>query len=289
MSIQQMKPIMTFNVISDLHVTGWENKFNKHFEEALKDLNEVNPEAKALCIVGDMTESGRDENYERFQAILDAYPHPETYMVLGNHDVRWLEGGYEEAYNCFMKHTQMPHAYYDKWICGYHFIFLSTEEALKDEGRITKGQLTWLKDKLDEGADSKPVFVFLHQSLVETSAGSYEVDGYAHSGHPDGILEDRELRNILSEYPRVLFFTGHTHAVVDHPQTVIKKEGIYYINTASVAYTLQSDGYGEDNGSQGLCIDVYEDEVIIKGRDFMKKTWPMTWGIDLNEGIVLPR
>ena len=69
-------------------------------------------------------------------------------MVLGNHDVRWLEGGYEEAYNCFMKHTQMPHAYYDKWICGYHFIFLSTEEALKDEGRITKGQLTWLKDKL---------------------------------------------------------------------------------------------------------------------------------------------
>ena len=166
MSIQQMKPIMTFNVISDLHVTGWENKFNKHFEEALKDLNEVNPEAKALCIVGDMTESGRDENYERFQAILDACPHPETYMVLGNHDVRWLEGGYEEAYNCFMKHTQMPHAYYDKWICGYHFIFLSTEEALKDEGRITKEQLTWLKDKLDEGADSKPVFVFLHQSLV---------------------------------------------------------------------------------------------------------------------------
>ena len=55
MSIQQMKPIMTFNVISDLHVTGWENKFNKHFEEALKDLKEVKKEDKALCNIGEMT------------------------------------------------------------------------------------------------------------------------------------------------------------------------------------------------------------------------------------------
>lgn len=36
MSTQQVKPIMTFNVISDLHITGYENKFNKNFEEALR-------------------------------------------------------------------------------------------------------------------------------------------------------------------------------------------------------------------------------------------------------------
>lgn len=273
--------MLTFNVISDLHITGYENKFNKNFEEALKDLNKVNPKADALCIVGDMTESGKDENYERFQTILSQIPHAKPYMVLGNHDVRWLEGGYEEAYACFMKNSGMPSTYYDKWIEGYHFIFLATDKDLKDAGSLSDKQLVWLEGKLAEAKDKKPIFVFLHQSLVDTSAGSYKVDRYNQS-YPDGVLEDEALRAILSQYPQVFFFTGHTHAVVDHPDTVIKKDGIHYINTASVAYTLASDGYGEDNGSQGLCVEVYKDRIIVKGRDFMKKTWPKTWCIDLD-------
>lgn len=272
--------MVTFNVISDLHITAGENKFSSNFKNALIDLNQVNPNAKALCIAGDMTETATEENYDHIQAILDAIPHAEPYMILGNHDVRWLQGGYEEAYNCFMKKTGMPHVYYDKWIEGYHFIFLSTMQALKDEGSLLEEQLIWLEKKLDESKDNKPTFVFLHQSLVDTSAGSYQVDKYNQS-YPDGVVEGEALRTLLSKYPQVFFFTGHTHAVVEHPNTVIKKDGIHYINTASVAYTLASEGYGEDNGSQGLCVEVYEDKVIIKGRDFMKKKWCMSWCVEL--------
>ncbi|MGL4737018.1 MAG: metallophosphoesterase family protein [Cellulosilyticaceae bacterium] len=279
-ALEEKMPHMRLSVISDLHIHGTAHRFNENLKQAIADLNQVNPEADALCIVGDMTESGKDAEYDMLKEFLSVGNQKETYMILGNHDVRWLAGGYEEAYTRFLAQTDMPEGYFDKWINGYHMIFLATSEDLKDAATLSEKQLVWLEEKLGEGTDEKPIFVFLHQSLTDTSAGSYPVDGYNQS-YPDGVVQGEQLITLFSKYPQAVFLTGHTHIVVDHPKTVYQKEGTYYVNTGSIAYTIASEGYGEDESSQGLCIDVYDTEVIVKGRDFKKKAWCNEWRIAL--------
>lgn len=273
--IEGSGPILSFSVISDTHCdSDISSESNKRFKDALIDLNEVNQKAEALCIVGDMTERGYEDQYDIFMQILSSVAHPKPYFVMGNHDVRWHDGGYEETHNRFLTKTQMPAAYYDEKICGFHFIFMSTDQDLKDQAYISDVQLDWLDTKLSESANSgKPIFVFLHQSMASTSAGSYPEHGYGTSGYPDGVVQDSQLRSLLAQYPQSIFITGHTHAVMDHPKAVIYTSGFWCVNTSSISYTLSADGYGSDYGSQGVCFDVYPNKVVIKGRDFGKKEW----------------
>lgn len=281
-------PLLSISVISDTHVdTGLSSKNGKKLKNALLDLKEINLKAEALCVVGDMTDHGNDDEYDLFMKILDSVDHPKTYFVIGNHDIRWHDGGYKETYQRFLTKTKMPAGHYDEIIKGFHFIFLSTDQDLKDQANISDDQLNWLSAKLAEGADqNKPIFVFLHQSLANTSVGSYPGDGYGTSGYPDGVVQDSQLRSLLAKYPQVIFLTGHTHAVVDHPKCTIFTSGFWCVNTATTFSTIPSDGYGSDNGSQGLCLDIYPDKVLIKGRDFAKQEWPVNgqWTIPFPGG-----
>ena len=276
-------PLLSISVISDTHVdTGTSSGNGKRFKNALLDLKEINPKAEALCVVGDMTDHGNDDEYDEFMKILASVEHPKAYFVIGNHDIRWHDGGYEETYPRFLTKTKMPSGHYDEIIKGYHFIFLSTDKDLKDQANISDDQLNWLSANLAEGAEpNKPIFVFLHQSLANTSVGSYPSDGYGFSGYPDGVVQDSQLRSLLAKYPQVIFLTGHTHAVLDHPKSTIFASGFWCVNTATTYSTLPSNGIGPDNGSQGLCLDIYSDKVLIKGRDFAKKEWPANgqWSI----------
>lgn len=265
------KPIVSFSAISDIHI---KSNGDSNFEEALKDLNKANPNSAATCIVGDMTEDGSDSEYDTYNRILNSVKHNDVYSVMGNHDVRYLKGGYTEAINRYKNKTGMPGSHFDKWINGYHFIFLNTEKNLKDEASLSQEELTWLKEKLAENASATtPIFLFLHQSLEKTSAGSYSQDGYTTSGYPDGIVEDSKVRDILSQYPQTFFITGHTHATVNNPKTVYTALGYKCVNTGSAGHTTGYEEYGLDNETQGICVDVYKDNVVIKGRDLKNGKW----------------
>lgn len=260
-------PLFTFNVISDVHC-GESPREDVRFLAALEDLGRANPKAAALCVVGDLVETSTEANYDRFNACLAKVPHPPVYAVLGNHDVRWLKGGYPEAIERFKRRTGMPGAYFDRWIEGHHFIFLGTDEDLKDAASLGPVQLAWLEARLAERAErTKPIFVFLHQPLVRTTAGTYPEDGYT-TEYPDGVVQDAQLRNVLGRYPQVLFFTGHTHATVESPEEVHRKTGFACVNTAATAYTI-----GKGAASQGLCVDVYRNKVVVKGRSFAERAW----------------
>ena len=100
----------------------------------------------------------------------------------------------------------MTGPYHDHWIDGYHFIFLGTEVGLELFCSLSEAQLAWLDDKLSEEASSdKPVFLFLHQPLKDTVAGSLESQKWF------GVTQDEELKAILAKYPQAILFTGHTH------------------------------------------------------------------------------
>lgn len=147
-------PVLTFDVMSDTHITTDQSRaYNMRFRNALIDYGEVEPGAAALCVVGDLTDTGAQTAWDNLMSILNALPHPAPYLVLGNHDVRWQSGGYAAALALYRTKTGMPGAYWDAWISGYHFIFLAGEQDAQDMAFLSDTQLSWLKAKLAERAN----------------------------------------------------------------------------------------------------------------------------------------
>jgi len=269
--IEGSGPLLHFNVISDIHIKEDDSSgSNVNFKKALKDIEEADFESDALCFAGDFTDNGSEVQYNNFYKIINSAKHPPIYPVIGNHEIRWRNGGYSEAQKRFLDKTGMPAIYYDKWIKGYHFIFLASEKDLKDMAYLSPDQLKWLETKLSEKSDiSKPVFVFLHQPLKDTVPLTSASDGYTEKDPTDGVVQDKELKEIFSKYPQTIFFTGHTHMNLTSSNEVYRSNICTMVNTASVSYLWN----GPSGGSQGLFIDVYNDKVLIKGRDFTNKEW----------------
>jgi 3',5'-cyclic AMP phosphodiesterase CpdA len=231
--------------------------------------------------VGDLTDNGFQEEYDRFFSLYNAKKQPLTVSLfaIGNHDY-WNGLSEEEAQKRFLKETGMDSIYYHKVIKGYHFIILGPENGLT-EGYYSKEQIKWLGEQLEQAEKDdpkKPIFVFLHQPMKNTVFGSEwgtEINGEL-------------LNNTLKEYPQVINFSGHTHYPLDDPRTIHQKD-FTSLGTSSVSYMWTEAGYlqgelppGCEKISQGLIVEVYKNKVVIKRRDFHKNDWTgKPWEIKL--------
>ncbi|RJE82802.1 hypothetical protein D3P07_26190 [Paenibacillus sp. 1011MAR3C5] len=108
----------------------------------------------------------------------------------------------------------------------------------------------------------------MHQPLKNTVAGSYEEQQW------HGVEEDVGLRAVLAGYPQAILFSGHTHWELEAGHTYYDGVGKLpaMVNAVSTAY-LWTDEDQHKDGSQGLFVNVYEDRVVVRGRDFERSDW----------------
>lgn len=289
------RPKLTFPVISDIHIQSWHAESHQKFTQALRDLHAVNPSSDALVINGDLT-NGMPADYTKLQDLMGQLPHPRSvFYTIGNHEFykAWFNtdgywnpaafpNGETEAASIarFLDLTERKNkVYYDQMVKGYHFIFLGSEQyrqsdpANLEDAYLSSAQLDWLKKTLRKGASSdKPIFVFLHQPLPYTVAGTHFccVNNRA-------VVQHEELKAILSDYPQVVFFSGHSHWELKLPGTLVQ-EGFTMVNSSSVVQPWTDNGSGGEmltapEESEGLYVEVYKDRVTIKGRDFYRHRW----------------
>ncbi|WP_397386820.1 metallophosphoesterase family protein [Paenibacillus sp. MMS20-IR301] len=283
------EPLLTFQIITDTHVTADPaHEYNLNFGQALQDLAIHAKGSSGIMHIGDVTDHGLPEEYAEVGRILQLHQDalPEILYTVGNHDVGL--GHWESRISMFTAHMAMPGPYHDHWIGGYHFIFLGTEENLPIFCNLSDKQLEWLDRKLGERAGEggiggpargnagsgtaplpqQPVFLFLHQPLKDTVAGSLEAQEWY------GVMQDEELRAILAKHPQTLLFTGHTHWELENDKTMAPGNGqnATMFNASSVAY-LWTDADERKTGSQGYYVEVYADRVLVRGRDFSTGTW----------------
>lgn len=256
-------PNLVFPVISDVHIGAGNSELK--FREALKDFKSVYPNYNAIVMVGDSTDKGKERQYGTLMQILNEEKpkNAENIITMGNHE--YYEGnldnaGYEKR---FVNKTLMPAVYYDKWIKGYHFIALAPEH--NEWAMLSETQLKWFSEKLKENEDeSKPIFVFLHQPFSNTVFGS---ESWGAIGNHERLYE------ILKEHPQVIFFSGHSHYSLEDKKTMYQKDFIMF-NTASINYIMtEGDGYGLPELSQGLLVEVYDGEVVVKSREISQHRW----------------
>lgn len=273
------QPLFSFSVISDIQLTFENERSHQKFAHALKDLYEIDPEAAALIINGDLVNNGKVESYEKFREILEEHPHPqEVYFTIGNHEF-FKNDGNEPSISRFLKFSKLESIYYERSISGYPFIFLGSESwgpvgsETKDSAVLSKQQLNWLAERIDHYKNKgQPLFVFLHQPIPNTLYGT-DLEYYQ-----NGIIQAEELKSILAEMKNVFYFSGHTHWDLQFPEMIVQSSQMTMVNTGAIYDTWGPDEDGHEmvtdpNGSQGLVVKVYNDRIVIMGRDFTNKEW----------------
>ena len=248
---------VVFTVLSDAHVEGLDQEFTftktySTLTRALDDVSLLAGRNDALVFLGDNTMNGQHVENLLFYGLVNSMNAADKVIVAaGNHDFSNGEGDYEEYKNRFLYYNNafftedLTEPYYYQVVKGCYFICLSSEAATVNDMYLSDTQLAWLRGVLDEAAEKNaPIFVMSH--------------------HPANYLTDRsdnELTDILNDYDNLLFFCGHTHKEYDQ-YSVYTLNGVNCINLPKFTH---KDEVGTGIGAQ---VEVYEDEIIVRIRDF---------------------
>ena len=270
---------LTFSVLSDVHVEG--NNFERYkiFARALQDVKR-NAANDAVVFLGDSTMNGQHiENLLFHGAVTSVLGKDATVLpVMGNHDIGNGDGDYETLQNRWYTYTEaffgrkLQHPYYYEVINGCYFIVLGMEAQLVYEMVITDEQYAWLEGVLAEAAESgKPCFVFSHYPTDDA------IDAQGNSTY--------RLVNMLADYSRqhdLFAFVGHTHMPMHLWWSFHNTDGYpetYLPRLTDLAGENDNEAY-EDTGV-GVQVEVYENEVVIRARDFYRGEWKTdTWEDD---------
>ncbi len=258
---------LAFAVVGDVH----ENIEN--FEVAINDMRRINSNMDALVMNGDSVDQGIDKQYASMKKLMEKNRSklPKTIIKnIGNHeffDYNIELNSKEDVQrfiNNYLDFAGEQTVYHDKWIKGYHFISLGSEDGnSKDinsvKAYISDKQLSWFEQKLAENYEpKKPIFVFLHQHLSTAMGGWVGTD------------QSAQLKNLLSKYPEVILFTSHTHASFE-ANNVTLNQPFTMVHTGAVHYTFKTGSDGKRERvyeGYGLYVEVFGNKVVIKGRDF---------------------
>jgi len=264
----------SFQVLTDLHVSPDLPAHVPNLKAAFADVAALSPDSTAIFTVGDNTDRGTQAHYDLLLKTLSelTVDLPPIYFAIGNHDEVY-GGTYEEEVARFLDNLKMPGLYYAVDMNDTRFLILASEEQTT-AGTISDTQIKWVEEQLAATDPTKPVFLFLHQPLKDTVSGTLTWTGEAHQRWYLGASASEKLHAILKNYPNAVFFSGHTHSSFLQQQPMLYGEGVgaSFVNAASTAY-LWNDKNEDFAGSQGLYVEVYEDYILVKGRDFTNAKW----------------
>lgn len=297
-STERGKPIVTFSLLSDLHVQENDKLSQKLFVKALKDHYSIKSDSHMLLLNGDLT-NGAHEDFDKLRQLLNSTPHAPVHATMGNHEYyglwrhgshynyarlskQWSSGKAAAQFTDFFGYSNVYHETIQQ---GVPFLFMSGEAYRDADASIGEGaylseeQLGWLDTKLAEHRTRRsvkpggepaardpdlPALVFLHQPLSGTLDGS---------SLERGVVQHQRLYAILEKYPFVILFSGHTHW--DWETTGQLWQGPFTaVGSASVRSV-----YGADNKplhpvkSESLFVEVYDGRIVVRAIDHEDGRW----------------
>ncbi|MDD6728830.1 MAG: metallophosphoesterase [Eubacteriales bacterium] len=256
-------------VISDTQLPPTEedlkndDTYLKNFKNALTVIK--NNDADMIMFAGDIGDLGTRFAFQTYvDAIDDVFgdDKPIVQTVMGNHDF-WNKNAktainHIKAFEEIMGQSPWTHYVAN----GYHFIGASPNYGSMTAGyKITAKWLDKELEKASADSDGKPIFVMTHNQPFDTCYGSDE-------------WGDSTLNDVLSKYPNVVSFSGHSHYSVLDERTIWQGE-YTVISTQSLSYTELETG--KENGTippnadktpMGYIMEFKDDEIIIHRMNF---------------------
>ncbi len=271
-------------ILSDIHldyewiISEW------IWDMGLGDVARSKDTVDALIVSGDLTNYGDGPSIENFFRVTHENDCAENWVIaMGNHDVGHVDDTTQEGarqrfvdlYNSYNPSgLEIEKAYYKMDINGYRFVILCDDgDDTWDEPDISDEQVQFLDEALAEAADrGLPMFVISH----------VPVDGVNGMDivWPDNGLGEKndEIQAILEKYENVFFISGHVHTGINGPlveevfgfSCVETINGVNYINLPTYMIVNR---YGVPWGGMGFQMEVYDDEVIFRARNYATAKW----------------
>ncbi len=275
-----------FAAISDTHL---KDNFIRTgmLEFGLRDMSKAKDRLDAVVFNGDITDRGDVENWQAFTDTLLKYDISDNnIMVLGNHDTWGGDRTPEYTKKTFIEFSKkatgrdIKNVYFTADIKGCPVIVLGSEGD-HTYATISKKQIDWFAKEMKKASKTGlPIFVFCHQSFNGTHGLPYNWELKKDDDPDTGGIGDAsdEILGIVKKYKNVFFISGHIHAglTAENSRTfyssVEKYDGYTLVNVPCYEYPDVKRGGHIANGT-GYVFEVYDNEVLLRARNFATGTW----------------
>lgn len=264
-----------FMVGSDVHIPAYSSE--RKLAASLNWAHGLGRIPDRVCLVGDIVDNGRIDQYDALNAVIDAGPLPrESYIFCqGNHETfdpgvlaapeRFKEKMGQEANKLLSVNgvpviTMGPNGFSDQYYVGnYGFLEESLAAIVADPETYTPGS---------------PIFVLCHHSIQGTAYTSPEWNG--NYGQGTGA----DLVALMARYPQIIHISGHSHATIEDARSIDQSAGFTCIQDSTLGayfecernqpHTMYDVETGEvssypafnEEASQCLIIDVMQDNTV---------------------------
>lgn len=258
--------LYTFGALSDVHIGSRTSE--QDFTKALNFL--IHDQwAEFVCVAGDLTQNCTDEELATYQKIVTEFEtSAPVYSIRGNHDSP--EYRKDDVTGLF----DMP-LFYSFEHEDDVFIMLGNFDGNSDF-LFTREEFQWFYETLEKYKDRR-CFVFQHVRPENTSGNAHGIYAFdIWNGINQSLFE-----SILECYPNVILFHGHSHLQLklqDGADTANYSfsEGYHSVHIPSI--TTPRTGTSEGSASrlelpdesEGYLVDVYENGIMLRGRDFIR-------------------
>ncbi len=261
--------LYSVGVLSDSHVGAATGEADliaalQYFE------NEEDIEFTAIC--GDLTHKGNDEQLTKWKEITDTYSSTPVYGISGNHEAAGPFGPLSMA---VLRPYTGQDLYYSFTFCNDVYIMVGMHQTHQLNTPFAEGELQWLYETL-EANKNKNCFVFMHLFPWDGSGDAVNCYG---EDYLDNTADCEAFYSLMKHYKNVTWFHGHSHAKfklqeVNSMNNYDDKYASHSVHIPSIASptNISADGtsYSKDySGSEGYVMDVYENKIILRGRDFI--------------------
>ncbi|MCR5150835.1 MAG: metallophosphoesterase [Clostridiales bacterium] len=284
----------SFAAMSDVHM---KNNFIRQgmFELGLADIKDAKTPLDAVVFDGDNTDRGYDKDWDTFATALKKYGITDKAVIaIGNHDTRSHEYVDENGrkvddveaikstfahYNKVIANRDINETYYSEIVGGCYMIVLGSEDG-GTAATVSQRQIEWFEEQMNLASLTRlPIFVFFHQPINGTHGLPYTWEMKDDVPERGGIGEaSDQILSIIKKHKNVFYVSGHIHTGLIAEDagkgyaTVERYDGYTLINLPCYMYPDVIRGGHFANGT-GLVFEVYDNEVLIRGRNFATGTW----------------
>lgn len=276
--------LYSFGALSDVHMGKAEDTNEQaDFAGALEYLNH-NESVNFICICGDLTDSGDTGQLSEYKSHVTAYsPDTPVYAIAGNHD----------ATKALAFDTLLPYTGKNLWYSfeyGVDVFIMLGEQAWNYECPFSAEEMRWLYETL-EANRNKRCFVFQHLLSFDGCGNPYpeaspttDILGCENTSRFSNA-PGRTFLSLMRHYKNCIWFHGHSHTAfecqLDNPLANYDDYyGIHSVHIPSVSSPRRYNGskyvdrYSE---SEGYVVEVYENGIHLRGRDFAYNNYEGRW------------
>lgn len=270
--------LYSFCAISDTHIE--EERYPTSTGDFQRALTYAESNCDFTCICGDLTSTGSDAEMANYKSLVDTYaPTKPVYAIAGNHETSYGVYTTDEriqpytGYGLYYSFTKGNDVFI---MLGHYGAYHDGNGGWRADEFVSREELQFLYETL-EANRNKRCFIFNHVYPYEDGVGD---PNRLYNGRywltTDGGVGQAFI-NLLRHYKNAILFHGHTHTrfylqEFDKKANYSSEVGYKSVHIPSLSVPRDKVGSGLEYAfaeSEGYIVDVYDDCIILNGRDFI--------------------